>query len=64
MSIYGNVVGGQMQVSNADTLDGKHASEFAFASDVDEIKELIGDEAVAVQISKAVENVAIKWVNF
>ena len=33
-------------------------------AEISALNTLVGDEAVASQISKAVENVAIKWVNF
>ena len=40
--------------SDADTVDGKHASEFALTTDVSELQTLVGDEAVSTQISNAV----------
>ena len=46
---------------DADTVDGKHASDFALASDVDNLsadlsnlQSLVGDEPVATQISTAI----------
>ncbi len=39
---------------DADTVDGKHASDFASASDVSGLKALVGDTSVAEQISSAV----------
>jgi hypothetical protein len=39
---------------NADTLDGKHAAEFASTNDVEYLRSLIGDTAVTDQISLAV----------
>lgn len=39
---------------NADTVDGKHANEFASASDVAALQMLVGDSSVASQISTAV----------
>ena len=44
-----------VQADNADTLDGKHAEEFALASDVQTLQEYVGDTAVSEQISKAFE---------
>ena len=41
-------------IKDADTLDGKHAEEFALASDVDIIKSQIGEGTVAEQINNAV----------
>ena len=41
------------QAENADTLDGKHADEFATASDVETLKSQVGDETVSVQIENA-----------
>lgn len=40
---------------NADTLDGKHASEFASAYDVESLKSKVGDTAVSEQINEAIE---------
>lgn len=39
---------------NADTIDGKHASEFASTSDIVQLQNLVGDTAVSTQISAAV----------
>jgi hypothetical protein len=39
---------------DADTLDGKHASEFALASDVSELKNKVGDTSVSDQIASAI----------
>lgn len=41
------------QAENADTVDGKHASEFANASDVTALQTLVGDTAVSNQIAAA-----------
>ena len=57
MAIYGNSVGGQgnvKQAENADTLDGKHASEFAIASDVEKLEMQVGDTSVSEQITSAI----------
>ena len=43
---------------NADTVDGKHASEFALATDVAALQTLVGDTGVAEQISTAVASKA------
>ena len=40
--------------SNADTLDGKHAEEFAKVTDVEELKTLVGDIEVSTQIEEAI----------
>lgn len=42
------------QAENADTLDGKHADEFATSSDVVNLQTLVGDESVSAQITNAV----------
>ena len=42
------------QAENADTLDGKHAEEFALAADMKTLKSLVGDDSVAEQINNAV----------
>lgn len=42
------------QAENADTIDGKHADEFATTSDVNSLKTLVGDVAVSEQINNAV----------
>ena len=39
---------------NADTLDGKHADEFASYSDVETLKTQVGDTPVSEQINEAV----------
>ena len=39
---------------DADTLDGKHAEEFAAASEVNELKNLVGNTSVSAQINSAV----------
>lgn len=42
------------QAENADTLDGKHADEFALASEVEVLQEKVGDNTVSEQINNAV----------
>lgn len=42
---------GSLSNSDADTLDGKHASDFASASDVTALEELVGDKKVSDQIA-------------
>ena len=42
------------QAENADTLDGKHANEFALASEVEVLQEKVGDNTVSEQINNAV----------
>ena len=42
------------QAENADTLDGKHADEFAAASDVADLQSLVGDTSVSSQIETAI----------
>lgn len=49
--------GGSVNGGNADTLDGKHASYFAPASDVNELQTLVGDESVSSQIDNALAGV-------
>lgn len=51
------------QAGNADTLDGKHAAEFANAEDLDaaqsdiaDLRAKVGDVAVSEQISSAITN--------
>lgn len=39
---------------NADTVDGKHASDFAAASDLKDLQDKVGDTAVSKQISIAI----------
>lgn len=46
---------GPINGGDADTLDGKHASDFAQASDVTDLKALVGDTNVSEQINAAVE---------
>jgi hypothetical protein len=41
-------------VKDADTLDGKHAEEFALVSDIEALQIQVGDGTVAEQISTAV----------
>ena len=43
------------QAENADTLDGKHAEDFALVTDVETVKSLVGDSSVSEQINSAVE---------
>lgn len=43
---------------NADTVDGKHASDFALASDVAALQTKVGDTTVAEQISTALSSKA------
>ena len=45
---------GSLGNSDADTLDGKHASDFAAATDFEDLKTLVGDEAVSTQITNAI----------
>lgn len=40
---------------NADTLDGFHASDFATIADVQQLHDQVGDNAVSVQISNAID---------
>lgn len=57
MSIYGNASGGQatvLQSNNADKLDNKDSTEFAAASDVTKLNNLVGDTAVSTQIDTAI----------
>ena len=42
------------QAENADTLDGKHAVEFASASDVSDLQSKVGDTSVSTQIANAI----------
>lgn len=48
---------GSLGNSDADTLDGKHASEFASASDITALEGLVGDTKVATQITTAINNI-------
>ena len=54
--IMGGNSGGQTNGGDADTLDGKHANEFAFASDVEALNIKIGDSSVSEQITNAIQN--------
>lgn len=47
--------------SNADTLDGKHADEFAAASDVEALQTKVGDTSVSEQINTALDNYNSDW---
>ena len=47
--------------SNADTLDGKHAEEFAQVVDVEGLKTLVGDIAVSEQIDTAIQKSVADW---
>ena len=40
---------------NADTVDGKHASDFASATDVSDLQSKVGDISVATQITNAID---------
>lgn len=42
------------EAKNADTLDGKHAEEFAAASEVETLKSQVGDKSVSEQINTAI----------
>ena len=44
---------GMVDGGNADTLDGKHANEFALVTDVEALQTKIGNTSVAEQISTA-----------
>lgn len=46
------------QAENADTLDGKHADEFASALDMDDLKKKVGDSAVSEQINNAIDGLS------
>lgn len=48
--------GDSISGGDADTLDGKHANEFASASDVSRLKNLVGNTSVSDQIETALEN--------
>ena len=41
---------------NADTLDGKHADDFATVEDVASLEAKIGDKSVSEQINNAIES--------
>lgn len=45
------------QAADADTVDGKHAEDFALAADLSTISSLVGDTAVETQISTAMSQV-------
>ena len=47
---------GSLGNSDADTLGGKHADEFASATDVEQLKTLVGDKSVAEQIDAAISS--------
>lgn len=49
--------------SDADTLDGKHASEFASASDVEQLKNNVGDSPVSEQINDAVTGAGVLTID-
>lgn len=51
LQILGSLTQGSQ---NADTLDGKHADEFASAVDVETLKSRVGDTSVSEQIAAAV----------
>lgn len=46
------------QADNANTLGGKTPSEFASASDVEALKEKVGDTSVSEQISSAIDGIS------
>ena len=46
---------GSLGNNDADTLDGKHAIDFASATDFEELKTLVGDVAVSKQIDTAIQ---------
>ena len=46
------------QAENSDTLDGKHAEDFALASSFNELKNLVGDTQVSTQIENAIASSA------
>lgn len=45
-----------MNGGNADTLDGKHAYEFASASDISDLRTKVGSSSVSEQINNALAN--------
>lgn len=49
-----------LQAENANTLDGKAASEFASSSEVSQLQNLVGDTSVAEQIETAVSDMYTK----
>lgn len=66
MSIYGNASGGQATViqahyaNNANKLDNKDSTEFASASDVSTLSNLVGDQPVSEQINDVIANKIVK----
>lgn len=54
---------GSIGNSDADTLDGKHASEFASASDIAELQTLVGDISVAEQINTAIVDAGVLTID-
>lgn len=48
---------------DADTVDGKHASEFAVTSDVEDLKSKVGDTSVSEQITAALDKIGSMTVN-
>lgn len=53
------IIGGLIkEAENADTLDGKHASDFAIASDVEALKTQVGNTPVANQINTAIAEIS------
>lgn len=67
--IWEDVVGAlnsdQLNGGDADTLDGKHANDFAEAShvaemqtDIDDLKQKVGDESISEQIEEALTSYA------
>lgn len=47
----------QIKSGDADTVDGKHASDFAAASDVSDLQVKVGDTLVSEQISTAISEI-------
>ena len=58
LQIVGSLIS---QATDADTVDGKHADEFAAASDVEDLQTLVGDTKVSEQITTAVEGSVADW---
>lgn len=58
--VWEYVMGGSssqsMNGGNADTVDGKHASDFASSSDLDQLQNLVGGTSVSEQIANAIVN--------
>lgn len=59
------------QAENADTLDSKHASDFASATDmstaqsnIGDLQTKVGDTSVSEQINSAIAQAIITWVDF